>query len=143
MRVVSGTVNAVLMVTLIKPMVRLMVGRWRKRAQESTAAALGIPMQELLEAALIEELASPALQAEAASAGIADIAEGAGGRSTLRLLLLTGVVVAVTTATAYAAAGYIRRRREAQAEERELVAVPIETLSPEEAEGVIQGALAD
>ena len=56
MRLVRGSVNAVLMVTLVKPVVRLFVARWRKRMQESAATTIGIPMQELMEAALIEEL---------------------------------------------------------------------------------------
>ena len=62
MRVIHGVANAVLMVTLIKPMARLAVRRWRRQAQESRAAAIGVPMQELFEAALVEELA-PAVEA--------------------------------------------------------------------------------
>ena len=62
MKVIRGVANAVLMVTLIKPMARLTVGRWRKRVQESPAAVIGIPVQELFEAALVAELA-PAVEA--------------------------------------------------------------------------------
>ena len=56
MNVIRRIGNAVLMVTLVKPVVRLFVARWRKRMQESAATTIGIPMQELMEAALIEEL---------------------------------------------------------------------------------------
>ena len=140
MRVIRGTVNAILMVTLIKPMVRLTVGRWRKRVQESPAASLGLPVQELLETALIEELAPQVTELELVTAGLD---EPEGGRSRLRLLLLAGLVIAVATATTYAVAGYLQRRREAQAEERELVAVPIETPVPETVEDMAQEALAD
>ena len=52
MRLVRGIVNAVLMATLIKPIVRLTVSRWRRRARESAAATVGIPVQELLEISL-------------------------------------------------------------------------------------------
>ena len=60
MRWMRGIINAVLMVTLVKPVVRRMVARWRRRARESAATTIGIPVQELLEAALIAELAAPA-----------------------------------------------------------------------------------
>ena len=138
MRVVRGTVNAILMVTLIKPMVRLTVGRWRKRVQESPAASLGIPMQELLETALLEELAPQVTELELVPA---DLDEPEAGGSRLRLLLLAGLAIVVVTATTYAVAGYLQRRREAQAEERELVTVPIET--PETVEDMAQEVLAD
>ena len=140
MRVIRGTVNAILMVTLVKPMVRLTVGRWRKRVQESPAASLGIPMQELLETALLEELAPQVTELELVPA---DLDEPEAGRSRLRLLLLAGLAIAVVTATTYAVAGYLQRRREAQAKERELVAVPIETPAPETVEDMAQEALAD
>lgn len=136
MRVVRGVANAVLMVTLIKPMARLTVGRWRKQAQESPAAAIGIPMQELFEAALVEELA-PAVEALAPEVGeleaalaedidVVELVQAEAGRSFVRLLLVGGLVIAVTTAAAYGIAELIRRRREAEAAERELVAVPVE-----------------
>ncbi len=138
MRVVRGAVNAVLMVTLIKPLARLMVGRWRKQVQESPAASLGIPMQEMLEAALVEELGTAAAETQASEIE-ATMTEA--GRSTLRLLLAAGIVIAAATAAAYAVASYIGRRRKAQAEGRELVAVSIETDSPEPIEDVAQEAL--
>ncbi len=138
MRVVRGAANAVLMVTLIKPLARLMVGRWRKQVQESPAASLGIPMQEMLEAALVEELGPATTESQAAEL---EAAVTEAGRSTLRLLLLAGIVIAATTATAYAVASYIGRRRKAQAEEHKLVAVSIETDSPQPIEDVAQEAL--
>lgn len=143
MRAVRGVINGVLMVTLIKPVVRVMVGRWRKRAQESPAAVIGIQMQELFEAALVEELAPPASELEVMPAEIADMTEDSEGRSMFRLALLAGIVIAVATATAYAVAGYIERRREAQAQESELIAIPVEPESDETIEDAAQEALVE
>ena len=142
MRVIHGVANAVLMVTLIKPMARLAVRRWRRQAQESRAAAIGVPMQELFEAALVEELApavealAPAVEALAPTTAleavladdvvIVELAQAEAGRSLVRVLLVGGLVIALTTAAAYGVTQLIRRRREAEAAERELVAVPVE-----------------
>ena len=160
MKVIRGVANAVLMVTLIKPMARLTVGRWRKRVQESPAAVIGIPVQELFEAALVEELA-PAVEAlapaveelvpiveelETAPADDIDVVEMVqteAGRSFIRVVLVAGVVIVVTTAVAYGVADLIRRRREAEAAERELVAVPVETGEAEELEDVALEAIAE
>lgn len=159
MRVVRGIVNGILMVTLIKPMARLTVARWRKRVQESPAAVIGIPVQELFEAALVQELA-PALEAlapaveelapaveELEAAAVEDIdvvemAQAAAGRSFIRVVLVAGVVIAVVTAAAYGVAGLIRRRRGAKASERELVAVPVEGGEVEALEDVALEAMA-
>lgn len=127
MRMVRGTVNAILMVTLIKPVVHLMVSRWRRQVQDSPAAAMGLPVQELLETALLEELNANAAERDTAEPSLAPV-EGSRGRSTIRTLLFVGALVAVSTGTAVVITRLIRRRREAQeAEERELVAIPIET----------------
>lgn len=160
MRVIRGVANAVLMVTLIKPMVRLTVGRWRKRVQESPAAAIGIPVQELFEAALIEELApavealTPAVEVLAPAVeeidaapieeiDVVEVAQAAAGRSFIRVMLVAGVVIVATTAVAYGVAELLRRRREAEAAERDLVAVPIEGDEAEELEDVALEALAE
>ena len=127
MRVVSGSVNAVLMVTLVKPIVRRMVARWRRQAQESPAAAMGIPVQELLETALIEELGATAVELEAE---LDEAEEQQAGRSIVRSLLIAGVVATAITGAAFGIAKLVQRRREARAaKERELVAIPIETAS--------------
>jgi flagellar biosynthesis/type III secretory pathway M-ring protein FliF/YscJ len=135
MRVIHGVANAVLMVTLVKPMARLAVRRWRRQAQESRAAAIGVPMQELFEAALVEELA-PAVEALAPTTDlepalaedidVVELVQAEAGRSFVRVLLMGGLVIVVTTAAAYGIVELIRRRREAEAAERELVAVPVE-----------------
>jgi hypothetical protein len=127
MRMVRGTVNAILMVTLIKPVVRLMVSRWRRQVQESPAAAMGLPVQELLETALLEELGANTAEIDAEETAEATV-ELQQGRSTIRTLLFVGALAAMSTGMAVVVTRLIRRRREAQkAEERELVAVPVET----------------
>ena len=136
MNVIRGTANAILMVTLVKPVVRLFVARWRKRMQESAATTMGIPMRELMEAALIEELGGPVAVSPAEPT---DLMEDLGGRSTVRTVLLAGIVIVAVSGAAVGVAGLIRRRRE-QAErnrQRELVAVPIEA-SPSETEQVAE-----
>ena len=159
MRVIHGVANAVLMVTLIKPMARLAVRRWRRQAQESRAAAIGVPMQELFEAALVEELApavealAPAVEALAPTtdleAGLADdidvveLEQAEAGRSLIRVQLVGGLVIAVTTAVAYGISQLIRRRREAEAAERELVAVPVAGAEAEALDDVAVEALVE
>jgi hypothetical protein len=141
MRLIKGIVNAVLMATLIKPMVRLTIGRWRKRVQESPAAALGIGVQEMFEAALLEELAPVVAEPEVVEGAVAEAVseaaaietiEAEAGRSAFRILLMAGVLIAATTAVAYGIAALLKRRRAAQVAERDLVAVPIQA-DPDEA----------
>ena len=101
-----------------------MVARWRRQAQESPAAAIGIPVQELLETALIEELGAAAVDLETELTEAEVVPRG---RSTIRTLVIAGVLVAAATAAAIGVAKLVQRRREAKgAKERELVAIPIE-----------------
>lgn len=135
MRPIRRVVNAILMVTLVKPIVRLMVGRWRKRAQETAPAVISVPVQGLFEAALLEELSPRTLEAEP---GLDEaLAPAEDGRSIRSLLIVAGVLAAVTILVALAAT-VVRRRREAseaQADGTEWVAVPIEAeAETEEAE---------
>ena len=130
MNVIRRIGNAVLMVTLVKPVVRLFVARWRKRMQESAVTTIGIPMQELMEAALIEELGGPVSESPAEPT---ELTEEIGGRGTVRTVLLAGIVIVAVSGAGFAIAQLIKRRRE-QAEQdrqRDLVAVPIEA-SPSE-----------
>lgn len=144
MRLIKGIIDAVLMATLIKPMVRLTVGRWRRRVQESPATVIGLQVQELFETALVEELAPAVTELESAPAASSiEIIEAEAGRSAFRVLLVAGVVMATTTAAAYGIAELVRRRREAQAAERKLVAVPIEEDAAEAIEDVAQEAVAE
>ncbi|MEX1295519.1 MAG: hypothetical protein AB1Z67_05035 [Candidatus Limnocylindrales bacterium] len=121
MRLVRGTVNAVLMVTLIKPVAHLMVSRWRKQVQESPAAAMGLPVQEMFETALLEELGATSAGLEAPAAKALDLEEG---RSVIRTLIVVGALVALSTAAAVVITRLIRRRQ--RADEGEWVAVPVE-----------------
>ena len=144
MRLINGAVNAVLMATLLKPMARLMIGRWRRRIQESPAAAIGAQVEELFEAALVEELAPAIAKATPAEIDeITDVAATSEGRSTFRMLLLAGFVIGLTAATAYGITGLVKRRRQAQAAERELVAVPIEDDATEAIDDAIGAALVE
>ncbi len=138
MRVVGPVVNAVLMATLIKPVVKLTVSRWRRRAQESAATSVGIPVQELLEAALIEELAGPAPDA---SEMVDEVIDEPAGWSPVRTVLITGVLVVLSVAVSVAISKLIRRRREAQ--ERELVSIPVDASGEGATEAVPQEALID
>ena len=139
MRLVRGTVNALLMVTLVRPIVRLMVSRWRKQAQESVPAAIALPMQELFEAALVEELSPPVVELELEpalevepEAVVEELILEEAGRSAIRILFVAGVVITVATIAVAAIANVIQRRRAAGA--REWVAVPVEAEEAEEAE---------
>jgi hypothetical protein len=123
MRLVRGTVNAVLMVTLIKPVAHLMVSRWRKQVEESPAAAMGLPVQEMLESALLEELGATAVDPGAPAAETIELVEG---RSFIRTLLVVGALVALSTGAAVAISRLIRRRRAQRAEAGEWVAVPVD-----------------
>ena len=141
MRVFKGLANALLMVTLIRPVVRLMVRRWRKQAQESPAATIGIPVQELVEAALIEELAPLAIELEPS---LEETVEELAGRSMIRTLFIAGIAIALTAGAAIAIATVIRRQREGQ-KGSEWVAVPVGGTPEEveEAEEAIEEALID
>ena len=139
MRWMRGIINAVLMATLVKPLVRRMVARWRRRARESAATTIGIPVQGLLETALMEELAAPAADLRPS---LAETPEQLAGRGMMRTLLIAGAVVAVIAVAAVTIAAMIRRRREsreAQAEGSEWVAVPVDASIEEAEEAVAQG----
>ena len=122
MRVVQGMVNGLLLVTLVRPIVRVTVSRWRKRARETAPAAISSPLQELFEAALVEELAPAPIDLEPPTAE--DVMDEA-GRSTLRTMLIMGGLLTVVSVSASVIVTLIRRRRQAQAEQ-EWVAVPVE-----------------
>ncbi len=141
MRWMRGIVNAVLMATLVKPMVRRMVARWRRRARESAATTIGIPVQELLEMALIEELALPTADLQPSPPETPD---QLAGRGMPRTVLIAGAVVAVTAVAAVTIVAMIRRRRKgraAQAEGSDWVAVPVDVSIEETEEAVAQGTL--
>ena len=143
MRWMRGIANAVLMVTLVKPVVRRMVARWRRQARESAAATIGVPMQELFEIALVEELAPPGPDLES---DLLEDSEELTGRSTLRTMLVV-VALAATIAVATAAvATLIRRRREARAartEQSEWVAMPVGTATEQVDDRVVEEALVE
>lgn len=122
MRWMRGIVNAMVMATLVRPVVRLAVARWRKRARETAPAAISLPMQQLVEAALIEELSPPPVELEAAETG--EPLEPAGDRN-LRTLIIMGGVLTVVSASMAVAVTVIRRRREA-ARRAKRVAIPVE-----------------
>ena len=143
MRWIRGSVNAVLMVTLVKPVVRRMVTRWRRRAQESPATMIAMPMQGLLEAALMEELAATAGDEQPAPV---ETSEQPADKGMGRTLLVVGVVVAVAVGVAVAVAAVNRRRREGEAEQSEdseWVAVPVEASIEEPQEAVAQETLVE
>jgi uncharacterized protein (DUF2062 family) len=123
MRGMRGIVNAMLMATLVKPMVRLAVARWRKRAREAAPEAISLPMQQLVEAALVQELSPALAELEMAEAG--EPLESA-GNGTLRTAIIMGGVLTVVSASMAVAVTVIRRRREAARRARR-VAIPVET----------------
>jgi len=148
MRLIRGIVNALLMVTLVRPIVRLTVSRWRKQAREAAPALISVPVQELFEAALIEELSPPAVEIELEQAAEAEPLEEletlaqavvveAAGRSALRTLLLAGALLTVIAIAGVVIARVVQRRRAAEAE---WVAVPVEAEEVAEAEAIATGA---
>ena len=60
MRGIRTIINAVLVATLLKPMLRRSIARWRREARESAEATIVIPAQELLETVLSAQLESEA-----------------------------------------------------------------------------------
>ncbi len=131
MRGIRAIINAVLVATLLKPMLRRSVARWRKEARASAEATIVIPARELLSAQLAPEASGPQLMSDEA----ADVA----GRSILGTVLVLGAVAALAVASALAIAALRRRRRSAITREpevrKELVAVPVE-VPAEESEAV-------
>ncbi len=143
MRWIRGTVNAVLLVTLVKPIVRRILARQRRQAQESAAPAIAIAMQELVEAALIEELGLPAGSPQPTPEEASEELVSGRSRGTV---LIVGAVVVVTVGAAVAVATSIRRRRQAQAAQKarargsEWVAIPVDAPA-EDAQEVAQAAM--
>ena len=136
MRWMPGIVNAVLMATLVKPVVRRMVARWRRRAQASAATTVGIPVQQLIETALIDELAPPAADLRPSTA---ETPEQLVDRGMMRAVLIAGALGTVIAVLVVAIAAVSRRRRKAREtrpEESERVAVPVD-MSIEEAEEAV------
>ena len=104
---------------------------------------IAMPMQGLLETALMEELAATAGDGQPAPVETSEQpAEGGMGRT----LLIVGVAVVVAVGVAVAVAAVNRRRREGEAEQSEdseWVAVPVEASIEEPQEGVAQRALVE
>lgn len=131
MRRIRAIINAVLVATLLKPMLRRSIARWRREARESAEATIVIPAHELLETVLAARLGSEALSPQATPEELGDVA----GRSNLWTVLILGTVAALTAASVIAIAALRRRRRAALTHEpqpaKELVAVPVEVPSGE------------
>ena len=139
MRWIRGIANAMLMATLVKPVVRFMVGRWRKRARESVPTAISLPVQQLIETALVEELSLSGDELKTPPAGTLE--DPAGSGAFRRVIVAGSVLVAIAVLVAVIATTIRRRReaREAQAEGRDRVAIPVEvpTEKTEEAEEAV------
>jgi hypothetical protein len=126
MKAIRATINAVLVATLMKPLLRRSIRRWRQEVMDTTEATFIIPAHELLETALSTrggaEESGPQLTTE--------MVDEMAGRSTFRTLLVVGMVAAIAAASAFGIAAVRRRRRAAaaleQREPKELVAVPVE-----------------
>ena len=135
MRGIRTIINAVLVATLLKPMLRRSIARWRREARESAEATIVIPAQELLETVLSAQLESEASSLQPTPEEVGNVA----GRSILRTVLILGAVAALTAASAFAIAALRRRRRAAVTLEpeatKEPVAVPVE-VPTEESEAV-------
>ena len=138
MRWLRGTANAVLVATLVRPVVRRLIARTRRRAREHPASPLMIPVEGLLETALMAELAtSKASREPAPDETIEELAD----RGMVQTVLIAGALAAAIAVVALAVVIIVRRRRsqapEPEADETDWVAVPVEVPDEELEEVVI------
>jgi len=147
MRWLRGTANAVLVATLVRPLARRLIARTRRRAREHPVSPLLVPVEELLETALMAELAASRAEREPAPDGAVELALDESGeeraeRVTPSTLLLAGALAAVVTISTVTVVAIVRRRRarvpQPGADRTDWVAVPVEAPAdvPTEAEGV-------
>ena len=139
MRWLRGTVNAVLVATLVRPVVRRLIARTRRRAREHPVSPLMMPVEDLLETALMAELAASRADRE-------PVLDEAGGehpeRSTVSTLLRVGAAAAVVAIATVATVVIVRRRRsrvpQPGAAKADWVAVPVDAPAdtPAETKGV-------
>ncbi len=138
MRWLRGTANAVLVATLVRPVARRLIARTRRRAREHPASPLMIPVEELLETALIAELAASKAGREPTPD---ETIEEFTDRGMVRTVLIAGALAAALIAVAVAAVTIVRRRRSQapapEADETEWVAVPVEAPAEEPEEAVV------
>ena len=127
MRLIRGPINAILVATLMKPMTRWMIARWRRRAREYAEETFVMPAQELFETTIAPHLVAAEATEQVVEADIAEVIEELGGRSTRRTLLIIAAIAAAATAAVIIVAE-IRRRREAAAlaDAKEAVTIPID-----------------
>ena len=113
MRWIRGPINAVLAATLVKPVARWMIARWRRRARDYAEETIILPAQELLGSALPRQLAllDPGLPP-------------AKGRGLLRTVLIVGVVTAIAAAGIWALVS-LRRRRSATVSQPQAAGEPV------------------
>jgi hypothetical protein len=113
MRWIRGPINAVLAATLVKPMARWMIARWRRRARDYAEETIILPAQELLGSALPLRLAllDPGLPP-------------AKGRGILHTVLIVGVVAAIAAAGIWALVS-LRRRRSATVSQPQAAGDPV------------------
>jgi hypothetical protein len=98
-----------LMATLVRPVVRIGVAKWRRRARQTGPAAISLPVQQLIEAALVDELSrSRPVPPSPATSPRDDANE-------MRTVLVVAAVTVVVALSALAIATLIRRRRRARA----------------------------
>lgn len=135
MRWLRGTANAVLVATLVRPVARRLIARTRRRAREHPASPLLIPVEELLEAALLAELAASRAEREPAPDGAGEPAldetrEEHAQRGVDPTLLWAGALAAVVVIASVAVVAVVRRRRrrapQSEADRTDWVAVPVE-----------------
>jgi hypothetical protein len=134
-RWIRGTVNAILVATLVKPMTRWMIARARRNTREFAAATVVIPVQEFFEGTV-----APRMMAKDAALPVEETIEEVAEQSALRTVLIVGAAGAVIVGTIAVVATIVRRRRRAAAEATgasgsedatEWVAVPVEQPSEE------------
>jgi hypothetical protein len=111
MRWIRGPINAVLRATLVKPMARWLIARWKRRARTYTEEAIILPAHERLASALPPQLAllDPSLL-PASGQAIDELP----GRGLLRTVVIVGAVAAIAAAVIFGLVS-LRRRRSATA----------------------------
>jgi hypothetical protein len=132
-------IDALLMATLVKPVAHRMVARSRRRARESAAASISVPVQELFEVALLGELASPPTELRTP----AEDPEQPPWRGKRRTLLIVAAAIAAMSVGAVITKAAVRRRRDArmaQATDADWVAVPVDESTERTEEAAPKGA---
>ena len=142
MKRMQGVINAAIVALLVKPVMRWLVARTRRRASERAHTTIVIPAQALLHTALPAQLTGMPSMGDPIFGQITD---ELGGREVRRAVVIAGSVALATAGIALAVAVLKRRRRHvdpsmADTPVEELVAIPVARPTGGSDEAVVPGA---